>query len=361
MAKYTFSDIAHNLTEKRIPEPEDMQTYVGLEHMDSGSLTIKRFGSSVPIKGQKLVMKKGDLLFGRRNTYLKRAAIAPHDGLFSAHGMIFRPKEDVINKAFLPFFIASDYFMDKAIQISVGSLSPTVNWGSLKDVEIEIPPIEKQEELAALLWAANDARESYQKLIELTDELVKAQFIEMFGDPRRNTKNWQVKRLPEVSENLDKHRVPITSGSRVKGEYPYYGASGVVDFVDNYIFDEDLLLVSEDGANLLARVTPIAFSTSGKIWVNNHAHVLKFRYLSTQMYVEHLIKYLDISSYVIGSAQPKLSQANLNRIPIPFPPKDLMIRFQQFVQQTRIFKINIKNAYSALDDSKTTILQNSII
>lgn len=187
MATYKFSDIVYNITDKKIPAPEDKDFYIGLEHMDSGSLSINRYGSEVPLKGQKLVMKKGDILFGRRNTYLKRAAIAPHNGIFSAHGMIFRPKSEVVNEKFLPFFIASDYFMNKAIKISVGSLSPTVNWGTLKDLKFNLPDIQIQEKLAELLWSANEAKEAYKKLLYLTEEVVKAQFIEMFGDPVTNT------------------------------------------------------------------------------------------------------------------------------------------------------------------------------
>ena len=98
----------------------------------------------------------------------------------------------------------------------------------------------------------------------------------MFGDPVENINSLPFKTLPEIGENLDNRRIPITGGDRKKGIYPYYGASGIVDYVDDYIFDGDYLLISEDGANLLARNTPIAFSVSGKTWVNNHAHILKF-------------------------------------------------------------------------------------
>ena len=128
-------------------------------------------------------MHKGDVLFGKRNAYLRRAAIAPHDGAFSAHGMVLRPKENVIDSEFFPLFIASDYFFDAAIRISVGSLSPTVNWKDLKNIEFNIPPIPIQRELSKVLWAINDTKEAYRQLIQDTDELVKSQFIEMFGDP----------------------------------------------------------------------------------------------------------------------------------------------------------------------------------
>ncbi len=126
--------------------------------------------------------------------------------------------------------------------------------------------------------------------------------------------------LGDVCENLDSKRVPITKNKRSSGPYPYYGASGVVDHVGDYLFDEDLLLVSEDGANLLARTYPIAFSVSGKVWVNNHAHVLKFADMESQRFIEFYINSIPLDSFVSGMAQPKLNQRSLNSIPVPAPP-----------------------------------------
>lgn len=131
------------------------------------------------------------------------------------------------------------------------------------------------------------------------------------------------KALGELAENLDSMRKPITSGLRESGDIPYYGASGIVDYVKDYIFDCDLLLVSEDGANLLARNTPIAFSISGKSWVNNHAHVLKFKTYAERKYVEYYLNSIDLTPYISGSAQPKLNKKSLESIRIPNPsPED---------------------------------------
>ena len=128
--------------------------------------------------------------------------------------------------------------------------------------------------------------------------------------------------LEDIAENCDSMRKPVTSGKREAGEYPYYGASGIVDYVKDYIFDGDHLLVSEDGANLLARSTPIAFSISGKNWVNNHAHVLKFDCYETRRFVEFYLNSIDLALYISGGAQPKLNQKNLNRIEIPLPSQE---------------------------------------
>ncbi len=125
--------------------------------------------------------------------------------------------------------------------------------------------------------------------------------------------------LDKISENCDWQRKPVTKGKREIGKYPYYGASGVVDYVSDYIFDGDYLLISEDGANLLTRNTSIAFSISGKNWVNNHAHVLKFETYELRRYVEIYLNSVDLSKYISGGAQPKLNQENLNKIVIPIP------------------------------------------
>ena len=158
---------------KANPTEEDSRSYIGLEHLDSGSLHVKRWGSDADLKGQKLRMKKGDLLFAKRNAYLRRVAIAPHDGFFSAHGMVLRPRGKHILPEFLPFFLQSDMFMERAIEISVGSLSPTINWKTLKVQEFPLPPLDEQKHIAEILWAADEAVEkwhscqsSLQRLIE---------------------------------------------------------------------------------------------------------------------------------------------------------------------------------------------------
>ena len=181
MTKFRFTEIAINSTEKKKPVEEDKFTYIGLEHLDSGTLTVSRWGSDIAPIGEKLVMKKGDVLFGKRRAYQKKVGIAPFDGIFSAHGMVLRPREEVITKEYFPLFISSDYFLNEAIRISVGSLSPTVNWKDLKDLEFTIPSIEEQKRITPLIWAAIEAKNAYKEQIKCTDDLVKSQFIEMVG------------------------------------------------------------------------------------------------------------------------------------------------------------------------------------
>ena len=143
--------------------------------------------------------------------------------------------------------------------------------------------------------------------------------------------------IKEIAENCDSKRKPVTKGKRTSGIYPYYGASGIVDYVDDYLFDGDYLLISEDGANLLARSTPIAFSISGKNWVNNHAHVLRFDTYVTRRFVEIYLNSINLEKYISTAAQPKLTQDNLNKIPIPYPTIE---------EQTRI--VNILDRFDKL-------------
>lgn len=138
----------------------------------------------------------------------------------------------------------------------------------------------------------------------------------------RDAGEWEINLLGQISENLDNRRVPITENVRIRGAIPYYGASGIVDYVNDFIFDEELLCVSEDGANLIARTSPIAFSISGKSWINNHVHVLKFYFPLRQKLVENYINFIKIDEFLTGMAQPKLNKAKLEVIPIPIPPTE---------------------------------------
>ena len=143
--------------------------------------------------------------------------------------------------------------------------------------------------------------------------------------------------LGSVVTLLDSRRIPLKKGDRVSGEYPYYGASGIVDYVDSYIFDEDLLLVSEDGANLKARTKPIAFSTSGRVWVNNHAHVLKVESSFYQKFLEEYLNSLDLEPYLVGSTQPKLNQSGLLSIPVPLPTEQALERSVLLLEKLKLF------------------------
>lgn len=206
-----------------------------------------------------------------------------------------------------------DFIMLKAVNATVTSIRKPM----IEQFSVPIPPIEVQEEIIRILDKFGKLEEKLEAELEAELKTRKSQY--KFWRDKLLNEEYETKYLPELSINLDNKRKPVSKSDRVSGSFPYYGASGIVDYVSNYIFDDELLLISEDGANLKARSTPIAFSLSGKTWVNNHAHVLKFDSRITQKYVEHYLNMIDLSEYITGAAQPKLNQENLNKIRINIP------------------------------------------
>ncbi len=131
---------------------------------------------------------------------------------------------------------------------------------------------------------------------------------------------WTRKTLGALTENFDAVRVPIKEAERRPGPYPYYGASGIVDSIDDYLFNGEYLLIAEDGENLRTRNTPIAFLANGKFWVNNHAHIVRGNHEANTRYLMYALSELDISGYLTGSTMPKLTQGNMNQISLLMPP-----------------------------------------
>lgn len=213
--------------------------------------------------------------------------------------------------------------------------------GEFDNTSIPVPPLSEQERIVAELDLLQGIIDKQKAQLTELDTLAQSIFYDMFGDPIVNDKRWPIKRLDEICENLDYLRKPITASEREKGIIPYYGASGIVDYVKDFIFDGDYLLVSEDGANLQMRHTPIAFSISGKSWVNNHAHVLLFSEKDTQRFIEHFIALFDISEFITGAVQPKLTQAKLNGIRVPLPPLSLQHAFASKIEAIERQKASI--------------------
>ena len=168
-------------------------------------------------------------------------------------------------------------------------VKPGINRNEVYEKTVRVPPLPEQQRIVAILDEAfaglATATANAEKNLKNARELFESYLNSIFEQ------TWETQALGDICENLDSKRIPVTKRDRKSGDIPYYGASGAVDYVDDFIFGEDLLLVSEDGANLVMRTYPIAFSISGKSWVNNHAHVLRFSDLSSQKFVEYLFEF----------------------------------------------------------------------
>jgi type I restriction enzyme M protein len=197
--RFPFGEIADCIRETGQPTPEDSANYIGLEHMDTGSLHVRRWGSEADLKGQKLKMRQGDILFAKRNAYLRRVAIAPHDGFFSAHGMILRARPDKVLPEFLPFLMMSDCFMNRAVEISVGSLSPTINWTTLKLETFDLPPLDQQRRIAEILWAVDEAEQAFAALIQNVGATRTAKFDGLIPTPEVASRSVKFVRLDKVA------------------------------------------------------------------------------------------------------------------------------------------------------------------
>ena len=373
MTVYRFEEIAHNINDKKMPVPGDEKTYIGLEHLDTGSLQVTRWGQDVVLTGEKLVMKKGDVLFGRRNTYLRRAAIAPHDGIFSAHGMIFRPKTDVIDAEFFPFFISSDYFIDEAIKISVGSLSPTVNWGTLKKLEFDLPSMEEQKRLAKILMAAEETRQAYKKLIKQTDELVKAKFEEMFGTLKRERLGNYIEQIRGVSYK------PSDLNSTLTDDYVTLLRAnnindGIINFDDvqyvhrnrvvekQFIKPNDILVCASSGS--LEHVGKSALCMfKGEYTFGAFCKLIR---ATGELKPEYIASYMQTDEYrtiiktvVNGANINNLRNEHIDDILVPVPTEAQQQQFIAFLQQAERTKLATQQSLDALNETVRALVNRN--
>lgn len=163
---FRFEEIADKISENVDPTKTELDIYVGLEHLDAEDIHIRRRGKPSDVKGGKLKCYPGDIIFGKRRAYQRKAAIVNFEGICSAHAFVFRANPEVIDPELFPFFLHSDQFMHRMVDISVGGLSPTINWGDLKHQEFLLPPKEQQAQLAELLWAMDDVIEKEMIVME---------------------------------------------------------------------------------------------------------------------------------------------------------------------------------------------------
>lgn len=244
------------------------------------------------------------------------------------------------NSRFFFFYVSSPYIQDQISLSNTGSTIPTMTQQTILSYAISLPPLSEQRAISAFLDRETRRIDGLiakkKNLLSLLAEQrtalisrtvtkglnpsvkLKPSGVEWLGDV---PEHWEVKALKYIFVNLDSDRIPISGEDRagIENIYPYYGASGIIDYVDDYIYDETLILVAEDGANLLSRSTPLAFRAEGKYWVNNHAHILRPKY-DAITYWECVLQIFEYAPYVSGSAQPKLTSENLGSFILPVPP-----------------------------------------
>ena len=306
-------------------------------------------------------VEEGDFLlsnsmsFGR--PYILKTNGCIHDGW-----LVLKKYEQTLFIDFFYYLLLSPNVQNQFNIEAKGSTVRNLNTDIVSKIKVSIPPLEEQKRIVAVLdkkfAQIETLKTAAEKNLQNTKQLFQSELEKAFS----NT-SWVKKRIDSISENHDSERVPITKNVRTAGKYPYYGASGIVDYVNDYIFEGKYLLVSEDGANLLARTYPIAFVAEGKFWVNNHAHILKFENEETMRMVEYYFMQLDLSDYVTGMAQPKFNQASLNKLEIPFPPleeqKRIVAHLDSLSEKVHQLEEIYTKQFADCDELKQSLLQKA--
>ena len=324
-------------------------------------------------------MKKGDVLFGKRRAYQKKVAISPIDGIFSAHGMVLRPKEDVICKEFLPFFISSETFLNEAIRISVGGLSPTVNWKDIKEIEFDLPPLAEQKVLAEKLWAAYEVKQSYLKMIAATEEMVKAQFIEMFGNPLSSVQRYPLKKLGDCCE-LNPRRPNLTLKDTDKVSFvpmPSVSENGYLQDVtdEEYGKVKKGFTYFENDDVLFAKITPCMENGKGAIAVgltNNigmgstEFHVLRpISGISNPYWLLALTRLpnfrVKASMNMSGTGgQKRVPTSYLDNFMVGLPPIDLQEQFTSIYKQSDKSISELRKSVDAIDKVIKSLINENL-
>ena len=313
-------------------------------------------------------LKSGDILFSIAGA-LGRTAFVTEDivpaNTNQALAIIRLNKSDEVLPAFVLKALETGIVLEQIEKFKGGVAQQNLSLAQVQGFTIPIPPLPEQQRIVGILDKAFDgiatAKTNAEKNLQNARALFQSHLQSVFT---KRGEGWVKTTVDKLSTNLDSKRVPITKNVRTSGKYPYYGASGIVDYVADYIFEGDTLLVSEDGANLLARSTPIAFSVTGKYWVNNHAHILKFENMATQRFVEFYFGSIKIDEYITGAAQPKLNQKALNSIPIPMAKSiaeraKIVNSIESLSAETQRLESIYQQKLAALDALKKSLLHEA--
>ena len=343
---------------------------------------VERFRSELAPRLQNKLSQPGDTVITTKGNSTGRTSFVTATMptfVYSPHLSYWRSRNtNQLENGFLRYWSRSSEFQDQLDGMSESTdMAPYLSLTDQRRLKITVPKISTQRAIAKVLGALDEKielnRRMNKSLEELAQSVFRSWFVDFdpvtakaagrqpFGlDPANAAlfpsefqdselgpipKGWCVSDVGRFAMNHDSLRVPIKESERTAGPFPYYGASGIVDHVDRFIFDGEFLLVAEDRENLRTCKTPIAFRATGKFWVNNHAHVITGPSIGGTRFLLLTLQNTDISGYLTGSTMPKLSQQNMNRIKLVVPTADLIEKFEQLT--TPLFaKIDANTANS---------------
>ena len=318
-------------------EPSISERKIGLENIESESgHFIETEGK---FDGNGVHFRQGEIVYGKLRPYLRKVWLASFEGNAVGDFFVFRSKSNAYAN-YLKWLLLSDGFTEAVNSSVYGAKMPRVSSDFILTLPYYLPPLPEQERIADYLdkkCSEIDELISLQEqmIAQLTDykqsviteavtkglnpdaQLVPSG-IDWIGDVPAH---WDIIKIGYIFHNLDYLREPISAELRERNnpQYDYYGASGVIDKIDHYNVDDKVLLIGEDGANLVMRNLPLVYKAEGKFWVNNHAHILK-PIKDDYDFMAHALEAANYRNYITGSAQPKLSQEKLHAVKLPVPP-----------------------------------------
>lgn len=311
-----FGELASCIND-RVDDPSTagVERYVGLEHLDPESLTIRRWGSPEDVESTKLRFKLGDIIFGKRRAYQRKLAVADFEGICSAHAMVLRAKPDVVLPEFLPFLMQSDLFMERAVEISVGSLSPTINWKTLAQQEFALPTLEEQRRLVEALSAFRKYQEKFNEAIRTSKMLREAVFTSyisgesIIGEEIGKLAKFSSGKLIRVSD-LPKYRTEWN-------QFPVVGGNGIAGFSDQPLAEvpTPCIAIGRVGeyCGAVHFIDEPCWVTDNSLYAKSHTDRLRSRYL------ELCLQNLRLNRHATGGAQPLMTQSIINGFKIPVP------------------------------------------
>ena len=323
----------------------DLDMYVSTENMLPNKQGIC-ISKSYPESGYVNEYKQGDILISNIRPYFKKIYLAKNDGGCSADVLVITPQKG-INNVFLYYLLSQDSFFDYVMSGSKGCKMPRGDKKYIMEWSIPVFDSINQQQIAGILSSLDAKIETNNKLNVKLEEMAQAIFkswfvnFEPFKDrPFHETElgmipeGWEVGSILDIAELFDFQRKPLSSMEReyMKGKYPYYGATSIMDYIDKYIFDGTYLLMGEDGSVVKENGNPYLQYVWGKFWPNNHAHVMQGRNgFSTEM-LYCLLSITDVSSIVTGAVQMKISQRSMSRLLTVIPSKSVCNKFNAIIR-----------------------------
>ena len=322
-----FGDIAKHISKRVEPSETDLEIYVGLEHLDPDSLKIKRHGVPSDVEGQKLLVKKGQIIFGKRRAYQRKVAVAEWDCICSAHAMVLEANPSIIVPEFLPFFMQSDVFMNRAVAISEGSLSPTIKWKSLSIQEFPIPKFENQKSLLQTLKQIENVISETEQLHISSKALYEKLSNYIFGYSKSNEKyrRGMARDLFTVdngyafkSNEFGKGHIPVIRISDISTD-GFVHLENSVTVTENlkyqkFIVDKNDILIAMSGATTGKSGVYIGDALA---YLNQRVGRVRPQSESLRPTVYHLINNKNFQKNMlidaIGGAQPNISPSSIER------------------------------------------------